>query len=68
MKYSDLVETGANDTEKQEYLVSGDTTAIASRIPKNLLDTGKVAAALKGVNLSTFVRIRMIEELVKKGR
>ena len=68
MKYSGLVETGANDTEKQEYLVSDDTTAIASRIPKNLRDTGKVAAALKGVNLSTFVRIRMIEELVKKGR
>jgi len=68
MKYSDLVETGANDTEKQECLVSGDTIAIAIRIPKSLLDTSKVAAALKGVNLSAFVRMRMIEELVKKER
>lgn len=68
MKYSGLVEKGANDTEKQEYLVSGDTIAIAIRIPKNLLDTSKVAAALKGVSLSAFVRMRMIEELVKKER
>ena len=68
MKYSDLVETGANDTEKQECLVSGDTTAIASRIPKNLRDVGEKSATLKGVSLSAFVRMRMIEELVKKER
>ncbi len=36
MKYSDLVENGATDTEKQKFLVGGDMAAITIRIPKNL--------------------------------
>lgn len=68
MKYSDLVENGANDTYKQEFLVGGDTAAITIRIPKNLRDAGKEAAALRGMSFSAFVRMCMIDELVKKER
>lgn len=68
MKYSDLVENGVTDTEKQEFLVGGDITAITIRIPKNLRDAGKEAAALKGVSFSAFIRMCMIEELTKKGQ
>lgn len=68
MKYSDLVENGATDTEKQEFLVGGDITAITIRIPKNLRDAGKEAVALKGVSFSAFIRMCMIEELTKKGQ
>lgn len=32
MKYSDLVENSATDTEKQEFFVGGDMTAITIRI------------------------------------
>lgn len=68
MKYSDLVENGTTDREKQEFLVGGDMAAITIRIPKNLCNTGKEAAALKGVSFSAFIRMCMIEELTKKGQ
>lgn len=67
MKYSDLVKNGATDTEKQEFLVGGDTAAITIRIPENLRDVGKKTANLKGVSFSTFICMCMIEELVKRG-
>lgn len=63
MKYTDLVEGGASATEKQEYLVDGDMTAITIRISKNLRDAGKEAAALKGVSFSAYVRMCMLEKL-----
>lgn len=65
MKYTDLVESGATETEKQEFLVSGDMTAITIRIPKNLRDAGKEAAALKGISFSAFARMCMLDELSK---
>lgn len=68
MKYSDLVENGANDTDKQEFLVGGEIAVITIRIPKNLRDAGKEAAALKGMSFSAFIRMCMIDELVKKGQ
>ena len=66
MKYSDLVENGSTDTQKQEFLVDGGMTAITVRIPKNLRDAGKEAATLKGMSFSTYVRLCMIENLTKK--
>ena len=68
MKYSNLVENGATDTEKQEFLVGGDMAAITIRIPKNLRDVGKEAAALKGMSFSASICMCMIEELSKKGQ
>lgn len=68
MKYTDLVEGDATETEKQEYLVDGEMIAITIRIPKNLRDAGKEAAALKGVSFSAYVRMCMLEDLVTKGR
>ncbi|NPD30386.1 hypothetical protein HLV37_00585 [Eggerthellaceae bacterium zg-1084] len=65
MKYTDLVESGATDTEKQEFLVSGDTAAITIRIPKNLRDAGKEAARLRGVSFSAFIRTCIINELTQ---
>jgi predicted DNA binding CopG/RHH family protein len=68
VKYSDLVEDGANDTKKQEFLAGGGMAAITIRIPKNLRDAGKEAATLKGVSFSAFIRMCMIDELVKRGQ
>lgn len=66
MKYSDFVENGATDTEKQEFL--GAVTWPPSRLgfSENLRDSGKEAAALKSVSFSAFIRMCMIEELVKR--
>lgn len=59
MKYSDLIENGANTIEKQEFLDGGDMTAVTIRIPKNLRDAGK-EEALKGVSFSTYIRMCML--------
>lgn len=52
MKYSNLVESGANDTKKQEFLVSGSMTAITIRISKNLRDVGKERPPLRESTLA----------------
>ena len=47
--------------------MGGDMAAITIRIPKNLRDAGKEAAALKGVSFSAFIRMCMIQELSGKA-
>ena len=67
MDYADLLRNGASSTEMREFLVGGETVAVTIRIPKNLRDSAKRAAALRGTNFSAFIRECMIDELVKKG-
>lgn len=66
MDYAELVKSEACQTDIQQYLADGDTTAITIRLPKNLRDAAKEAAAMRGMGFSTFVRMCLIEEL-KKG-
>lgn len=65
---SDLVEDGLSDTKKLEFLAGGGMAAITIRTPKYLRDAGKEARTLKGVSFSAFIRMCMIDELVKKGQ
>ena len=67
MRYAELVEGDATEREIQEYLVDGETTTITLRIPGNLHESAKEAAALRGMSLSAFVRNCMIQELSKRG-
>ena len=66
VKYSELVNSGATETELQEQLVGGDMTTITMRIPRNLKEAGAEAAALRCISFSAFIRMCMIEELVKR--
>lgn len=66
IKYSDLVESGANTTEKQKFLVDGDMIAITIRIPRNLRDAGKEVAALRGISFSAYIRMCMLDELTRE--
>lgn len=66
MKYSELVDSGATETELKEQLVGGDMTTITMRIPKNLKEAGAEAVNLRGISFSAFIRMCMIEELVKR--
>ena len=68
MKYSKLMRSGATETELQEKLTGGDMTTITMRIPRNLKEAGAEAANLRGISFSAFIRMCMIEELVKKGQ
>ena len=63
MRYAELVESNATEREIKEYLVDGEATTITLRIPGNLHESAKEAAALRGMSLSAFVRSCMIEKL-----
>lgn len=66
MDYFDLCASGASDTEKRTYLVSGETTAITIRIPRHLKDTVAENASLNGLSFSAYVRTCLMNELLEK--
>ena len=66
MRYAELIEKNVTTREIQEYLANGDATTITLRIPGNLHESAKEAAALRGMSLSAFVRNCMIQELSKR--
>ncbi|MEF2656068.1 MAG: YlcI/YnfO family protein [Eggerthellaceae bacterium] len=66
MGYVDLIKNNASATDIQAYLVDGEQTAITIRIPKNLRDSVKDAAVLRGTTLSALVRECLIKELSKE--
>ena len=68
MKYSELVNSGATETELQEQLVGGDMTTITMRIPRNLKEAGAEAASLRGISFSAFIREMLIVKLTKEGK
>lgn len=63
MKYSELVENGASDSQRKDYLAVGDATPITLRVPKNLKDAAAEEARLRGVSFSAFIRNCIINEL-----
>lgn len=65
MSYSDLLKAGVGGTELRSYLVDGEVVPVTMRIPSNLRDSAKEAAALRGTSFSAFVRSCMIDELAK---
>ncbi len=66
MKYSDLVESGATETKRQDFLAEGDPTPITLRVPRNLKDAAVEAARLRGVSFSAVVRSCVINELTER--
>lgn len=67
MNYAEMLKDGASPTEIREYLAEGEMTAVTIRIPKNLRDSSKKAALLRGTSFSALVRECMIDELAAKG-
>lgn len=63
MKYSELVDSGATTTEIQSWLVGSENVPMTMRVPRNLRDAAKEAAALKGMSLTSFVKMCLIEKL-----
>lgn len=66
MKYSELIESGATETERLGFLAEGDPTPITLRVPRNLKDAAAEAARLRGVSFSAFVRSCVINELTER--
>lgn len=63
MRYTELVDSGATPTEIQTFLVGSENVPVTMRIPRNLRDAAKEAAALKGMSLTSFVKMCLIEKL-----
>lgn len=66
MRYSDLVEAQATETEIRTFLTEGELIAVTFRIPKNLKNAAMEASSLQGMSFSAFVRSCMIQELANK--
>ena len=66
--YIDLVKSDASATDMQAYLIDGEQTAITIRIPRNLRDSAKEAAALRGTTFSALVRECLIKELSREAK
>ena len=67
MKYSELVESGATEAKRQDFLAEGEQTPITLRVPKNLKDAAVEAARLRGVSFSAFIRNCIINELAGRS-
>ena len=61
MKYSDLLESGATQTEIQAFPTGSENVPLT--MPRTLRDSAKEAAALKGVSLTAYVKMCLIERL-----
>lgn len=68
MGYTEMLRDGSSTTEMREYLVGGETTAVTIRIPRNLRDSAKKAAKLRGTSFSALIRECLIDELTEKGQ
>lgn len=67
MKYSELVEGGASDSQRKDFLAVGEQTPITLRVPKNLKDAAAEEARLRGVSFSAFIRNCIINELAGRS-
>ena len=63
MKYSELVEGGATESQRKDFLAVGEPTPVTLRVPKNLKDAAAEEARLRGVSFSAFIRNCIINEL-----
>lgn len=67
MKYTELLESGASESEIQAFLVDSELVPVTIRIPRSLRDSAKEAASLSGLTFTSFVKQCMIERLSSRG-
>lgn len=67
MNYVDLIKAYASDADIMKNLSEGEQVAITIRIPRNLRDSGKEAAAMREISLSDLIRQSLIQQFVEKG-
>lgn len=67
MKYTELLESGASESEIQAFLVDSELVPVTIRIPRSLRDSAKEAASLSGLTFTSLVKQCMIERLSSRG-
>mgnify|MGYP002766045529 CR=1 FL=1 len=63
MEYIDLVKREADPTDMRAFLANGENVAVTIRIPKNLRDSAKKEAELRGTTFSSLLRECLVNEL-----
>ena len=63
MKYSECIEGGATEAQRQDFLAMGKPTPVTLRMPENLKNAAAETARLRGMSFSAFVRTHIIDEL-----
>ena len=65
MEYIDLVKQEVGVTDMRAFLADGDNVAVTIRIPRNLRDSVKKEAELRGTTFSSLLRECLVDELTK---
>lgn len=65
MEYIDLVKQDIDTTDMRAFLADGDSVAVTIRIPRNLRDSAKKEAELRGTTFSSLLRECLVNELTK---
>lgn len=68
MKYSGLLDSGATPTEIQAFLVGSESVPMTMRLPRTLRDSAREAAVLKGMTLTSYVKMCLIEKLSQEAQ
>lgn len=63
MNYVKLIKSGASEAALIEYLSGDEQVAITIRMPKNLHESSKEAAVMRGMSFNAFVRQGLIQQL-----
>ena len=69
MTYTELLESGATESEIKAFLVDSELVPVTIRVPRSLRDSAKEVASLSGLTFTSFVKQCMIEKLASpRGR
>lgn len=65
MEYIDLVKQEVGAPNMRVFLADGNNVAVTIRIPKNLRNSAKKEAELRGTTFSSLLRECLVDELTK---
>lgn len=65
MEYIDLVKQEVGVPNMRAFLADGNNVAVTIRIPKNLRNSAKKEAELRGTTFSSLLRECLVDELTK---
>ena len=65
MEYIDLVKQEVGAPDMRAFLADGNNVVVTIRIPKNLRNSAKKEAELRGTSFSSLLRECLVDELTK---
>lgn len=66
--YTDLIDRHVEQTYLRSHLVDCENVAVTIRIPKNLRESAKESASMRGMSFSALIRQSIIEDLASSEK